>query len=370
LDLSVLDGLKSMWTNDPFNLEFAVTRNCNSRCLMCEQWKRQWENELNIDEISRIFKSYRGWKIVGITGGEPTLREDLSEILKVIALNQPNLKRIFVTSNGFRPGNLFFDCQDFLKWYSHDFKEARKDFIFTCLVSIDGPKKLHNLIRGRDFAYDKAVESLRNISELRDQYSRTFRIGSVSTYGPFNYLVYDEVLQELKELHERFDTEPAFCFVWFGNLYDHLESQVIDLGYLEAIKEDRFKIIKFIKNCNGSRVLDGRSLFWLFSSRFAKDPGKQIIPCEAAKIRYFLNSNGDVFPCVIWNKKICSMRDQYIHYDFREVLKDLRGKWIHYLIKEKKCPGCYLTCEFIPTMMAHPFITAKLFLEEKLSINR
>lgn len=372
MDLSILDAIRSMNSGLPFNLEFAITRNCNSQCLMCDQWKKNWMNELDLEEIRKIFSSYDGFKVVGITGGEPTLRKDLSEVMKIIYDTQPHLKRMFVTSNGFLPDVLWENMEMFLAHCRRDlYYFPRKDpFKLTALVSIDGNKEIHNRIRGREFAYDKAVESLQLMHELKANYPEIFNFGSVSTYGAFNYKEYDAVLAELKSLHERFETEPAFCFVWFGNLYDHADQQSVDYGYLKAVEKDRFKIIRFIKSCNGSSVLNGRRLFWLFSSRFARDPGKQVIPCEAAKIRYFLESNGSVFPCVIWQNEIVNMRDPLIDYDFNKLFQHERARMIHELVKTKQCPGCYLTCEFIPTMMAHPFITARKFMEEILSIRK
>jgi molybdenum cofactor biosynthesis enzyme MoaA len=75
-----LDIIAHRIGDKPFDLEFAVTYRCNLRCVQCDIWRYDQENpnkameEMDIGEIGRIFSSYGGFRIVGITGGEPFLR--------------------------------------------------------------------------------------------------------------------------------------------------------------------------------------------------------------------------------------------------------------------------------------------------------
>jgi MoaA/NifB/PqqE/SkfB family radical SAM enzyme len=359
MDLSVLDALWSKSIDRPFNLEFAVTRKCNSKCLMCNQWKLTSNNELSSYEISRIFLSYQHFKMVGITGGEPTLREDLSKIILKIVQTQYQLKRLFITSNGFLPEKLYSDVYSVLEYLNTN-RMWRRNLKITVLVSIDGYRDLHNKIRGVEHAYDKAIENLEKLAPLQLEYP-FFHLGSVSTYGAFNYKEYDAVLDELRKLRTKYMLEPAFCFVWHGNLYDQLEAPNVDFGYLKAVETDRHKIIKFLQEKRGS-LLDARSFFWRFSKNFAQNPKKQVIPCEASKIRYYLDPYGKVYPCIIWNHLIGDLREN--GYNFPCLFNAPMKQFARNLIKRGKCPNCYLTCEFIPTMMAHPFSVGWNYLQD------
>ena len=79
-------------------LQLAVTGRCNSRCVMCDFWKRPAQGELDAGTIERLVSSLknRGLRSVLITGGEPLLREDVFEVCARIARH--GLKLILSTN--------------------------------------------------------------------------------------------------------------------------------------------------------------------------------------------------------------------------------------------------------------------------------
>ena len=58
---------------EPTSASLAVTLRCNSRCVICDIWKRK-----NRQELSPVIykKLPQGLKNIDITGGEPFLRND------------------------------------------------------------------------------------------------------------------------------------------------------------------------------------------------------------------------------------------------------------------------------------------------------
>ncbi len=71
-------------TRTPVYVMFFVTSFCNARCLMCFNWQRidgaVQKDELKLDEIKKIFSSFSSIQQLTLTGGEPFLRNDLSEM--------------------------------------------------------------------------------------------------------------------------------------------------------------------------------------------------------------------------------------------------------------------------------------------------
>ena len=74
---------------------------CNSKCTMCNIWKNKQGKEVTYNDLKVIFSDslYSNVTGVGITGGEPTLREDLVELYKAGIDFLPNLKYLSIITN-------------------------------------------------------------------------------------------------------------------------------------------------------------------------------------------------------------------------------------------------------------------------------
>lgn len=87
-------------------VRLSITEACNFRCQYClpNGFKKSNENSyLSVDEIRRLvvgLSELGVWKI-RLTGGEPTIRRDLIEIISTIS-SIPGIKRVALTTNGYR----------------------------------------------------------------------------------------------------------------------------------------------------------------------------------------------------------------------------------------------------------------------------
>ena len=88
------------------NLRVAITRRCNLHCQFChlegeERCAENFAGEMAVDEIVRIVRVAVGLGIsrVKLTGGEPLMRKDITEIVKGIA-TIPGLADLSMTTNG------------------------------------------------------------------------------------------------------------------------------------------------------------------------------------------------------------------------------------------------------------------------------
>lgn len=102
-------GLKMIWKrylnwlkhklhlrNDIFGLRFTITWKCDSRCITCAIWKDKTagRNDLSVEEIDKFSKSrhFRKVEYITISGGEPTLRSDLVDIISILHRNVPTAR--------------------------------------------------------------------------------------------------------------------------------------------------------------------------------------------------------------------------------------------------------------------------------------
>lgn len=118
----------------PLSAVFVVCNRCNLTCRYCNSPFLK-DRELTIPEIARLFSNLKtsGIYRLGLTGGEPLLREDIGEI---IALAKKTGFFTSLNSNLL----LYRDRKDVFE---------KVDFVFT---SLDGPPELHEKNRGRGSA--------------------------------------------------------------------------------------------------------------------------------------------------------------------------------------------------------------------------
>ena len=87
------------------NLRLSVTDRCNLRCSYCmPEAEYVWlprEDLLQFEEIERLVDVFTGLGVdkVRLTGGEPLLRRDLTELIRRLAL-RPRIRDLAMTTNG------------------------------------------------------------------------------------------------------------------------------------------------------------------------------------------------------------------------------------------------------------------------------
>ena len=79
----------------PIDAVVAVTYRCNSRCIMCNIGKIKDYPELSVGAYKKLPSSL---KDINISGGEPFLRHDLPQIIKVVKKQCPKAHIILSTS--------------------------------------------------------------------------------------------------------------------------------------------------------------------------------------------------------------------------------------------------------------------------------
>ena len=152
-------------------LRLSITENCNFRCTYClpdGSECHSHDGELSLIEIERLVNAFAtlGTKKIRITGGEPSLRRDLCDIIALCKAT-PGIETVGLTTNGFRLE------KDVVKWRS-----AGLDVLNLSLDSLNpssfqlitGSKRLSSILRGLDVAQTLDFKSLKiNTVLLRDQ---------------------------------------------------------------------------------------------------------------------------------------------------------------------------------------------------------
>lgn len=117
--------------------------------------------DLSVSQVSALIQDdlFSDVEHVGVTGGEPTLRPDLPEVFTSLILGLPKLKGLSFITNGFNPGRAL----DVLVAANKICKEFSVGF--NGMVSLDGPREIHDRIRGKTGSYDRAIETLQGLKQ-------------------------------------------------------------------------------------------------------------------------------------------------------------------------------------------------------------
>jgi MoaA/NifB/PqqE/SkfB family radical SAM enzyme len=144
---------------------FPVTLRCNSQCVMCNIWRLNQPSELSLAEIDCMLKDAAFKKIehVIVTGGEPTLRSDLSSVVDLLISNCSSLRSVQVATNGFNTEKVVDDCTNIAKAC------LNAGITFSILVSLDGVKGVHEKVRRVPDAFDKVEKTIDALLTLQPE---------------------------------------------------------------------------------------------------------------------------------------------------------------------------------------------------------
>ncbi len=153
-------------------IRLSVSDVCNFKCGYClpDGYKIDKSDNrtfINKEEIRRLAKalSELGVSKIRLTGGEPTIRKDFFEIIKIIKQNS-GIKKTVITTNGYR-----------LDKIANDIKESGLDGINISIDSLNS--ETFKKITG----HDRLSEILRGITALQKLNFRNIKINAVLLKG-------------------------------------------------------------------------------------------------------------------------------------------------------------------------------------------
>lgn len=152
------------WPRKPATLNLLINDICNSKCQMCHIWQQKRDHEITADELQRVLSDplFSELTYIGISGGEPTLRKDLPEIVRVIAQKQPRLRGAGIITNAIRAEDVIARVEASAEIC------ARAGLAFNIMVSLDGVGEIHDRIRGRAGNFESALKVIRHFQNRKD----------------------------------------------------------------------------------------------------------------------------------------------------------------------------------------------------------
>ncbi|MCC6523762.1 MAG: radical SAM protein [Polyangiaceae bacterium] len=146
----------------PFAVSFLVTARCPLRCQHCfyHYATSSPETELTVDEYDALGQSLGPFPVALFCGGEPYLRPDLGELVLRVR-RHAGAPLAATTTNGQLTDSIVTQTEAILR------AEPRRPF--TVGFSLDGPREVHDAIRGRG-TFERALATYRECQRLARHY--------------------------------------------------------------------------------------------------------------------------------------------------------------------------------------------------------
>jgi radical SAM protein with 4Fe4S-binding SPASM domain len=241
-----------------------TTYQCNNKCQMCHIWQNpsEPEQEITPDLLNKLPKL----DFANITGGEPFLREDIADIVKII---KQKARRVVISTNGFFTDKII------------DLATINKDIGIR--VSIEGLPMANDELRGQKNSFDHGLKTLLALQRigLKD-------IGFGITVSDKNASDMLDLYQLAKAMNMEFATAVVHNSYYFHKMDNAIldKDQVISC-FNQLINELlRTSCIK-----NWFRAYFNHGLI-----NYVKG-NPRLLPCGAGTDMFFLDPYGEIRPC-------------------------------------------------------------------------
>ncbi len=208
-------------------LIFFVTSRCNSLCRTCFYWEElNSRDDLTFEEMGRLSATMPSFREIWLSGGEPTLRTELVDIVELFYRGN-GVRSVNYPANGLLPGKLRETVEGIFA--------ACPEIRVNVNVALDGIGKTHDKIRGVAGNFEKALESLELLQELRWREPR-LRLH-------VNSVVCRENVSEMVALGEKIRDD----FDLDGHYFQIIRGQPMDPALLEVHRDDLSRLYRELK---------------------------------------------------------------------------------------------------------------------------
>ncbi len=342
----------------PIYFVFFITDRCTANCRHCLRGGfLSQKEELSLDEIEKISLGMGDLLFFLPTGGEPFLRNDYAEIVKLFFVNN-KARNVGSATNGSLTDKIVDTVIKVLK--------TCKGIDYAVDISIDDIGARHDEIRREKNLFERAIYTYKELEKVRKLYPKfNLNIGiTISSYNQDNldeiykFLISDLKVKNINQLLVRGDTKEVVAKNVDIDKYAYFSKK------LESINGNLtgYKGYAFADFVNAMRIYRRRII-----EKTVRE-NKWQVSCLAANLGAVMLSNGDVYPCELLEKKIGNIKD--VNYNFKELWFNPQARQIRKFIKETKCfctYECFLTLNTFFSLRTFPKVLREWL---KIKFNR
>ena len=314
----------------PTVLIYNCTWVCDAKCTMCNNWK--WGNrkeDMTLEQLEPVMNSpfWGAVENLNISGGEPTTRLDLPEMVEMFQRRLPRLRKIGINTTGLTPARAIPMLTRIVKFC------AEHGLLISIRVSLDGIGDVHDQVRAVKNGFDKAsktIEAMQALAKAHDNFS----FGIASTIFAKNLDDAENILTWARTKH----LDVVFNMLRFTDAMLHNGGLKETIGFQD--REETFMRKFFLDRVKEESVLSGQSFMYLHYADMIANGYHRTMPCPFQSQGLLLNPNGDLHYCEN-SQKIGNVLD-----DSAETLYYKAENLMHReQIKNETCPTCLSPCQ-------------------------
>jgi MoaA/NifB/PqqE/SkfB family radical SAM enzyme len=308
------------------------------------------QEELSLDEISKVADSLGSLLWLAFSGGEIFLRQDLIAITKIFyKRNRPAI--ILLPSNGLLPDVIRERTEEILA-------ECPKSSVVVKL-SLDGSEEVHDRIRGVEGAYRKMRLAYDSLVPLLKRYPN-FELGVNTVFCAANQDRMAEVIALANELpNNRTHTISLIR----GEVSDD-SYKAVDLELYNDAIERLAKGLKGKKSAiygfRGGRLKAAQDILQRRIIYKTATQNRYQIPCFAGRLNLVLGETGDLYPCESFSMKLGNVRQH--GYDLPALLARPESRAVIDRIRTSRC-FCTHECYTMTNILFNPAMYPALLRE-------
>jgi MoaA/NifB/PqqE/SkfB family radical SAM enzyme len=330
----------------PVNITVSVSYRCNSRCKTCNVWLLP-NDDLTLTEWDQVFESLGDspyW--FTFSGGEPTLRKDLPEMVGSAYRHcRPGI--INIPTNGIQykviPGRI------------EQVLQAAPKTEVVINLSLDGVGLKHDEVRGVRENWSHAMKTYAALKELKQRHSH-LTLGVHTVISNFNVDSFPELCQYVqRELEpDSFITEIA---------EERVELDTVGLGITPTAEKYSVAIDTLLESMHDRRLTGVAEVAQAFRRQYYElvkrtlREHRQVIPCMAGVASAQIAPNGDVWTCCVRAQSMGNLREH--GYDFGSVWRTGKADQLRRSIKAGEC-YCPLANAAYTNMLIHGRTVSKV----------
>ncbi len=307
----------------PWKLLVEITKVCNNSCLNCNIWSTPNKQFLGLDAYESLFKENKNLMWLSITGGEPFTRPDIDKIVWLAVKHCRDLRFLSIPTTGFATDTIIQKTKELMK--------TGLDIHIT--ISLDGPREVHNQIRGTKDGYDRAIATFKALRELGVE------VRYQSTVHKENFPIFREFYEKFK------DDIGVLTFTQTSEAY------YSNSGNIKPLEGNGpAELFEYLGNNFALRKKHDifERMHLKIASKYLRKRD-MMLPCTVGFSSCYISTEGDVLPCFLMPSWGNLKNESFSKIWHSQTAVQEREK-----IRKKQCPKCWINCFSFNDMLTYP----------------